>query len=717
MAADKAKQKKRGYRKSQYRKTNLYNRIPSKSNFSKMLGLSYGMGGEPPRCRTRAQTAHRMEKSCIDVEETYITDSEEATASSAAPEVRDSMVRVGEISPNETQGPRLATCVQAEPRRKSDKPSRSNISPVEMEEETEEFFMAPEGEEEASLTSGGAPSTTESGKINNVSNMPNQGVDISSTLLAMNSKLSKLDTLENLNIKLEGVQSKVEDVSRGINSVKSELSKYEQRWEETTKGLIGRISELEKTSQSWERRWELQREAVSGDCKILQASIDSNSKRLIELETRMDSSAKRWESINSLETKIQEAADNKFQVVQKVIREDLSKELLKEIKEAKSNEVSRDDLEKVKEDIRETIQDLQKIKKNVETTAQVQSEKGQGKSRVHHSGSPENEQYSRLRGQAFSNRHNILVFGLKENNSSADDLHEVYSFFENRMGLSCLKIKVVFRLGAYRQEALRPRPLVVKFADIRDRWRVWNSKSKIKFDRDHPIRIQEDLPKKLREDHRVLQRIAKVAMENPETYRDVKVKDFRISISGKKYGMEEIHQLPIELQPESVYTPRSTDAVVFFTKNSPMSNHHPAPFTLNGKNFSCVEQYLAFCKAIMAENTSLAERAMESTDPADHKSILNSLRPQVQERWAEKAPAIILPAIRAKFSQNERLSNFLIETHLLAIGEASRDSMWGVGLPLEHKDVLDTTKWERHGNLLGNTLARVRAELIQQLIN
>lgn len=119
----------------------------------------------------------------------------------------------------------------------------------------------------------------------------------------------------------------------------------------------------------------------------------------------------------------------------------------------------------------------------------------------------------------------------------------------------------------------------------------------------------------------------------------------------------------------------------------------------------------------MAKDTTLAERAMELSDPADHKTILNNLRPKVQQQWAEQAPAIILPAIRAKFSQNEWLTNFLIETHPLAIGEASRDSMWGVGLQLEHKDVLHTEKWERHGNLLGNTLAQVRAELIHQFSN
>lgn len=133
------------------------------------------------------------------------------------------------------------------------------------------------------------------------------------------------------------------------------------------------------------------------------------------------------------------------------------------------------------------------------------------------------------------------------------------------------------------------------------------------------------------------------------------------------------------------------DAVVFFTKNSPLSNHNPSPFSINGMEFTCIEQYLALAKASLTKNEALARRAMDSKEPAEHKSNLNLLWKDVQERWTEQAPLIILPVIRAKFLQNEHLANFLIETHLLAIGEASRDPIWGVGMHLEHKDVLDTS--------------------------
>lgn len=179
-----------------------------------------------------------------------------------------------------------------------------------------------------------------------------------------------------------------------------------------------------------------------------------------------------------------------------------------------------------------------------------------------------------------------------------------------------------------------------------------------------------------------------MAKQSPQTYGEVKVKDYKITINGNKYGLEDLHYLPPELQPEAVYTPRSSKAVVFFTKNSPLSNHYYAPFQLEGKEFSCIEQYLAFTKAKMAQQPNLAKRAMEQKDPAEHKIILNILRKDVQERWTEQAPDVILPAVRAKFLQNEQLANFLVETHPLPIGEASRDTVWGIGLTLESTDVL-----------------------------
>lgn len=154
--------------------------------------------------------------------------------------------------------------------------------------------------------------------------------------------------------------------------------------------------------------------------------------------------------------------------------------------------------------------------------------------------------------------------------------------------------------------------------------------------------------------------------------------------------------------------------MIFFTKNSPLSNHHSSTFFLEGQRFLCVEQYLAVHRAFLAKDKDLTKRIMQQNDPVQHKIILNSLKEHQPEVWKEKAPGIILEATRAKFKQNEHLANFLINTQPCRIGEASRDNFWGIGMTLENQQALDCTKWNQNGNLLGRTLEIVREELIAQ---
>ena len=64
----------------------------------------------------------------------------------------------------------------------------------------------------------------------------------------------------------------------------------------------------------------------------------------------------------------------------------------------------------------------------------------------------------------------------------------------------------------------------------------------------------------------------------------------------------------------------------------------------------------------------------------------------------------------AKFSQNHDLLKALIETGTKAIGEASRDPLWGIGKSLDHPNVLDKDDWQGE-NILGNVLMNVREQL------
>lgn len=180
--------------------------------------------------------------------------------------------------------------------------------------------------------------------------------------------------------------------------------------------------------------------------------------------------------------------------------------------------------------------------------------------------------------------------------------------------------------------------------------------------------------------------------------------------------MSNIWYLPRELTPEMVFTPRTEEAAAFFTKFSPLSNHFRCYFNLDGRTFCCIEQFLAWQKARLAEDHELTAQALQEKEPADYKVILNDLKGKVQlEQWRKKAKEVLPAAIRAKFKQNSLLATFLKDTQQRQLGEASKDQFWGTGFPLEHKDVLNTSLWPEEGNLLGKTLMAIRQELLQQM--
>lgn len=523
-----------------------------------------------------------------------------------------------------------------------------------------------------------------------------EGVDLLQSLAIINKKLQKLDALDSITIALKegmsGVQSKVDGVLAQMGSVKNDLLRCEEKWEAGANALAERITKLERSSQGMNNKWDSFRAKVQKDVSIKQSGIDSNSSKILDLEAKVaelqerESQAnsnsekireleaqvthyrEKWEALESTEKNIKEAAEDKFKLIQVSLKEEIHKELNKGVP-----------------------------KPQIQTQAEA----------------PQASQYAKLKDQAHRNRHNIILFGLYDNNDVEADLKDVVTFFKDRMGLLNMAIENTYRLGPYgNTNSDRPRPLVVTFSDIKDRWAMWNRRGKIKYVQDVPIWLHEDLPKKLRTDNRILQRIAKMARTKQDIYGEVKVKDYRIHLNGQEYDMDSLHLLPKELTPHAVYSPRSETALVFFTKNSPFSNHFPSDFKLDGLSLSCVEQYLAVQRAYLAKDKPLARRAMQQKDPAEHKMVLNKLRNQDRDEWRRLAPDLIRKAIRAKFTQNTLLKDLLLSTHPLQLGEASKDPFWGVGFSLEHPNVLDTDQWIPEGNLLGKTLMSIREELL-----
>lgn len=491
--------------------------------------------------------------------------------------------------------------------------------------------------------------------------------NIMDTLAAMNAKLQKIDVIESLALEtkkeVSGVNSRIDNISKQLQAVKADLRNKESKWETGVSELRDKVAHMETGCSKLENKWVQCKGFLKKELDIAQSSLDSNSTRLGELEQEFAEYKEKMAALENMRQTIIEAAE------QKVLE--------------KGSDIE----QKVQKQIRADLQENQRR-------------------------ASDNDQYDKLKDRARANKNNLLIFGIPESNGTDSEFKLVTDFFKDKLGLRNIGIQNAFRLGSTKNPTSgRSRPIMVKFSNSRDRWAVWNKKAEIKRDQDNPVWIQEDQPRQLRMDIRKLQRIVKIARKYPDL-GEVKIKDYGLSVNGQLFNMNELHNLPDVISLESAYTPRSGEVVIFFTKNSPLSNHHSSPFSLEGQRFVCVEQFLAVNRAFLAKDRAAARRAMSQSDPVRHKFILNSLREDQPELWREKAQQIILDATRAKFNQNPHLSKFLIDTYPLRIGEASRDEFWGTGLTLENVDAMDPAQWSQKGNLLGRTLEQVRSELM-----
>lgn len=304
----------------------------------------------------------------------------------------------------------------------------------------------------------------------------------------------------------------------------------------------------------------------------------------------------------------------------------------------------------------------------------------------------------------------ILLEEIKDGESE-DEQSKVATTLQKRLQIPLPKIEISYRMGANLGKS--PRPIHITFTTLPQRHKVWSKKSQLNKDQTDKLWLQEDLPKSLRSDLNALLKIQKRAKSLKDRYPDVKIKDFKIRLNGIFYDAQNLHLIPDELKLSTISTPQNDEAIVFFGRSSPLSNHHLCQFTIAGKTLTCVEHYLAWQRAINADDGALAESVLTMEDPSEHKRVLNSMRASNPEKWEEPVENILKVALNAKFFQNPALRTFLSETHPRKIGEASLDTKWGVGLFLKHPDVLNTEKWNQEGNRLGKALKSLRNEFLQ----
>ena len=138
------------------------------------------------------------------------------------------------------------------------------------------------------------------------------------------------------------------------------------------------------------------------------------------------------------------------------------------------------------------------------------------------------------------------------------------------------------------------------------------------------------------------------------------------------------------------------------------SQWYKSYFIVDDIKYSTAEQFMMAQKALLFNDLDTYNKIIKTDNPSECKSLGRKVKNFNEEIWNENKYNIVLKGNLAKFSQNEKLKNFILSTNNKILAEASPyDTIWGIGLLESVKGIENPNNWLGK-NLLGYSLMEVR---------
>lgn len=146
-------------------------------------------------------------------------------------------------------------------------------------------------------------------------------------------------------------------------------------------------------------------------------------------------------------------------------------------------------------------------------------------------------------------------------------------------------------------------------------------------------------------------------------------------------------------------------------ENGYLSNWYPSRFMAGEVEFSSMEQFMMYQKALYFHDRVIAMQILDTQDVSHIKQLGRLVSGYDDNYWNGIRQIVVYEGLWEKFSQNADLKKQLISTENAILAEcAVKDCIWGIGLSMNNPDRFDREKWKGQ-NLLGYALMMVRERL------
>ena len=204
----------------------------------------------------------------------------------------------------------------------------------------------------------------------------------------------------------------------------------------------------------------------------------------------------------------------------------------------------------------------------------------------------------------------------------------------------------------------------------------------------------------------------KPAREHKDFKKKCKLDGDRLVIHGKRFSLENLHDLPKELDVFKITSKSNNNTIGFFGELNPLSNFHPCKFEINGIQFHSSEQFIQYTKAMFFNDVDTSTKILASKTALESKNMSRNIRGYEESKWDECAKTLCHKGIAEKFRQNPRLMEALVNTGSKVLVESTGNKLWITGVPLHKAGCLDSTLWSGNG-ILGEILCEIHQEYFQ----
>ena len=193
--------------------------------------------------------------------------------------------------------------------------------------------------------------------------------------------------------------------------------------------------------------------------------------------------------------------------------------------------------------------------------------------------------------------HSIILQGIEEQDEDETQLTEVvyyelsytidsHSEHERWRQIKQIEITRCKRLGTYGRD--KTRPVKVEFQHRLDVEYILSNKKLLR----RGIYADKAYTAEVENRRCMLRPILKAARQIPAYQKRCRLDADELVILGKHYTVDRLNRLPPDLNVFNLTSKNNEDTIGYFGELNPLSNFHPAPFTVNGIHYICSEQFI-----------------------------------------------------------------------------------------------------------------------------